>query len=66
MMKYKNDDLYNKIIAEIKENSQLTETSLADKYDVSERTIRRYFKDLKDKKKIKLIKKGKFREWHIL
>lgn len=66
MMKYKNKELYHEIIQEINKNSQITERELSEKYEVSERTIRRYFKDLKDNKKIRLIRNGKYREWHIL
>jgi len=66
MMKYKNNELYQKIIEEIEKNSRITEIELADKYEVSERTMRRYFKDLKDNKKIKMLKRGKDREWKIL
>jgi len=66
MKKYKNNELYQKIIEEIEKNSRITEIELADKYEVSERTMRRYFKDLKDNKKIKMLKRGKDREWKIL
>ena len=40
-MKYKDKMLYSFIIMEIKKNSKTTEKGLADKYLVSERTIRR-------------------------
>lgn len=66
MMKYKNEQLYAEILNEIKINPKITENELAMKYDVAERTIRRYFKDLKDKNKIALLKKGNLREWKIL
>jgi len=65
-MKQKNYKMYEIIIEEIVNNSQVTEKYIADKYLISERTVRRYFKDLKDNKKIKLIIRGKFREWIIL
>ena len=65
-MKQKNYKMYEIIIDEIRNNSQVTEKYIAEKYLISERTVRRYFKDLKDSKKIKLIIRGKFREWIIL
>jgi len=65
-MKYKDKMLYSFIIMEIKKNSKTTEKGLADKYLVSERTIRRYIKELKDNKQIYLKNIGKEREWKIL
>lgn len=65
-MKQKNSEIYKNIINEIKSNSKVTEKYIADKYLLSERTIRRYFKDLKNNNKIKLIINGKYREWKIL
>lgn len=65
-MRYKDKKMYEIILQEIKTNPLVTEISLANKYDVSERTIRRYIKDLKDKNKIVLIIKGKKRNWKIL
>jgi len=65
-MRSKNIELYSNVISEIKNNSFITERELADKYLVSERTIRRYIKELKDSKKITLVKIGKIRMWKIL
>ena len=65
-MKYKNYELLDKILMEIRNNSKITENFIAKKYLFSERTVRRYFKYLKDNKKIILINKGKDREWKIL
>ena len=65
-MKYKNYELLDKILMEIRNNSKITENFIAKKYLFSERTVRRYFKYLKDNKKIKLVNKGKDREWKIL
>ena len=65
-MKYKNYELLDKILMEIRNNSKITENFIAKKYFFSERTVRRYFKYLKDNKKIILINKGKDREWKIL
>lgn len=66
MMRYKNNELYINILKEIKSNSKITEKELAKKYEVTERTIRRYFKELKNNNIIKLIRNGNLREWHIL
>lgn len=65
-MKFKDESMYEKILQEIKENPKTTEIYLANKYGVSERTIRRYIKDLKDRKKIVLLINGKNRCWKIL
>ena len=65
-MRSKNIELYSNVISEIKNNSFITERELADKYLVTERTIRRYIKELKDSKKITLVKIGKIRMWKIL
>lgn len=64
-MKKINEELLEIILKEIKENSKVTETMLAKKYDYTERTIRRYFKILKDSGKIKLVGTGKKRAWKI-
>ena len=65
-MRNKDESMYEKILQEIKENPETTEIYLANKYGVSERTIRRYIKDLKSIKKIILIIDGKDRFWKIL
>ena len=64
-MKELNKELLEKIIDEINKDSKITELSLSKKYYYSERTIRRYFKTLKDSGKIKLIGTGKNRRWKI-
>jgi len=61
-----NEKLIQIILQEIKKNSKITEKELSKKYFYSERTIRRYFKVLKDNGKIKLISVGKNRSWEIL
>ena len=65
-MKKKNIKMYNLILMEMKNNSKVTEVYLAEKYFCSERTIRRYIKELKTVNKIKLIKNGREKEWIIL
>lgn len=62
----KNIKLYEIILKEINNNSNITEVEIAKRYYYSERTIRRYIKDLKNEKIIKLIKNGKERYWKLL
>lgn len=64
-MKKINKEMLEIILIEIKADSKVTELSLANKYGYTERTIRRYFKILKDSGKIKLIDTGKKRAWKI-
>lgn len=64
-MKKINKEMLEIILIEIKVNSKVTELTLANKYGYTERTIRRYFKILKDSGKIKLIDTGKKRAWKI-
>jgi len=61
-----NEELLNHIIKRIKDNSAVTESYLAKETFYSERTIRRYFKILKDRKAIRLIGSGKKRSWKII
>ena len=65
-MRNKNNDMYDIILNEIKQNKKVTEIYLAKKYNIHERTIRRYIKDLKDNNIIKLSIKGKSRQWIII
>jgi len=65
-MKKVNQKLLEVILNEIKKNNKITEKELAIKYYYSERTIRRYFKLLKNHGKIKFIKIGKNRSWNIV
>ena len=65
-MKYKNEEIYNLILLEVKNNSKVTEEYLAEKFLVSERTIRRYIRDLKINKKIILVRSGRLKEWKIM
>lgn len=65
-MKTKNAEMYDIILNEIKQNNKVTEVYLAQKYEVHERTIRRYIKDLKDNNIIKLSIEGKNRQWIII
>ncbi len=64
-MRKRNEGLLEIILNEIKDNSKITEMELAKKHYYTERTIRRYFKILKDSGKIKLVNTGKKREWKI-
>lgn len=64
-MKIIDADLLTNIIEEIKYDFQITENKLAQKYGVSERTIRRYIKILKDNGKLKLINNGKKKKWKL-
>ncbi len=54
---------YNEIISNLLKNPRITEKELAQKYLISERTIRRYLKVLKDKNIIEYYKNGKTRYW---
>ena len=54
---------YNEIISNLLKNPRITEKELAQKYLISERTIRRYLKVLKDKNIIDYYKNGKTRYW---
>ena len=54
------------IYNEIKINPKITQVKLAEKYGVSERTIRRYCKVLKDYGYIKYIINKKNSRWFIL
>ncbi len=58
-------DLLLDILMDINNNPKITQTMLKKKYKLSERTIRRYMKVLKDNHVIKLINLGKKREWII-
>lgn len=64
-MRKKDDKMYQIILDEIKNNNMVTEVFIANKYGVSERTIRRYIKDLKDNNEIFLVSVGKNRQWDI-
>lgn len=65
-MRNKNNKMYDIILNKIKQNNKVTEVYLAQKYEVHERTIRRYIKDLKDNNIIKLSIEGKNRQWIII
>lgn len=65
-MKQIDKELLKNIYKDIKSNNRVTEIELSDKYLVSERTIRRYIKMLKDKGKVQLIGYGKIRYWLVL
>ena len=60
-----NKYLLEDIINEIKDNGNITEKEISNKYYYSERTIRRYFKILKDKGFIELVKSGNRNKWII-
>ena len=57
--------LYN-IYNEIRLNTKVFQKELSKKYSVSERTIRRYCKILKDNGYIKYVISNKNNRWHIL
>lgn len=57
--------LYN-IYNEIRLNTKVSQKELSKKYSVSERTIRRYCKILKDNGYIKYVISNKNNRWHIL
>ncbi len=58
--------LFKMILKEIKKDDQITEGYLAKKFQVSERTIRRYMRILKDEGKIELTGRGIKRKWKLL
>ena len=64
-MRSKDKEIENYIIKVIIEESGVTQKEVADYFDVTERTIRRYYKNLKDKKIIYLERVGKQRKWRI-
>jgi len=60
------NEIKEKIIIKMNNNSEITEKELGIIFNKSERTIRRYIKELKTENKIRLIKRGKLRNWKIL
>lgn len=65
-MRKKDNGLGEKILEEIRINNMVTEVVIANKYLISERTVRRYIKELKNSNKIILVGTGKNRYWKIL
>lgn len=65
-MRKKDNGLGKKILEEIRINNMVTEVAIANKYLISERTVRRYIKELKNSNKIILVGTGKNRYWKIL
>ena len=65
-MNHIKEEIISNILNEIENNPEITEIILAEKYMVSERTIRRYIKILKDLNKIKIYRCGKERKWVII
>ena len=61
-----NKKLLKNIYDEIKINPKVSQKGLAKKYNVCERTIRRYCKILKDKGYIARTNTGRKTEWHII
>ena len=61
-----NKGLLKKIYNELKLDSKVSQIELARKYNVSERTIRRYYKILKDNGCVKYIINGKDRKWKVI
>ncbi len=64
-MKVIDEILLKDILWEIKNNNQVTEIYLANKYLCSERTIRRYIKILKNKNLVKIEGYGRKRKWIV-
>jgi len=64
-MKKDNKLIFKKIYNEIKINPKVTEKTLSNKFNYSERTIRRYMKILKDDKKIYLDGYGRKKIWKL-
>ena len=61
-----NQKLIEEIILEIKLCENITERELANRFLVSERTIRRYIKKLKGSNRVELINNGKKKKWKII
>ena len=61
-----NEGLLKKLYNELKLNPKVSQIKLAKKYDVNERTIRRYYKILKDNGYIVQQSSGRKTVWHIL
>ena len=61
-----NKRLLEKIYNELKLNPKVSQIELARKYNASERTIRRYYKILKDNGYIIQQSSGRKTVWHIL
>ncbi len=61
-----NKELLKNIYNEIKLNPKISQKELARKYNVNERTIRRYYKILKDSGYIIKQSSGKKTKWFIL
>ncbi len=64
-MRKRNNDLILIILNEIKINHSVTQKELSKKYKVHERTIRRYYKILKDNNYIEYIVNEKEKKWKI-
>ena len=64
-MKKLNFKIFYYIIKEMRNNNVITENALAENLNVSERTIRRYIKILKDKEIIFLEGYGEKRIWIV-
>lgn len=64
-MKKLNYKIFYYIIKEMMNNNAITENALAKNLEVSERTIRRYIKILKDRKVIFLEGYGEKRIWIV-
>ena len=58
--------LFELILKEMQETENFQEIDFIRKYQLNERTVRRYFKILRDKGLIKRIGVGKDRHWIVL
>ncbi len=65
-MKKINKILLKNILNAMKDNSNITEIEIANRYFYSERTIRRYIKILKNNEYIKMTGNGRRRKWIVL
>lgn len=60
-----NYDLIVNILEEISNNNFITAKKISQKYGCNERTVRRYFKILKDEKLIRATKVGNKSKWNV-
>lgn len=61
-----NKELLEVILEEIKDNPKVTELYLANKYLITERTVRRYIRMLKNRNIIMLEGTGNGKKWFIV
>ena len=54
------------ILEDIKKNPKITEEKIAEKYNYSDRTVRRYIRELREKNIIKSYGNGRKHYWKIM